>query len=70
MKMRMAPPYRTRQIARKGKASVCPGSKKGSNCQTDVQKKFFACNVKARYHPQYAQWNDKFREMNHGSKGK
>jgi hypothetical protein len=40
------------------------GQKKGPNCTTDTQKKFFFCSPKAYKHRDYASWHQWSRELN------
>lgn len=67
-KGKVIPARNTRRKLRGSRASRTNGKDKGENCQTDPQKKFFASSPKAHKHPQYNEWNAKFRKINMGSK--
>jgi len=60
--------YQCYQRNHRGRRMSTPGSSKNEWCQTNPQKKFFACNVKARYHPMYSVWHKKFVDINMGRK--
>lgn len=50
------------------RASRTPGKTKGEHCMSKGPKKFFACNPKARNHPQYLEWHNHFKNLCMGSK--
>lgn len=62
------PVHKSKQKTTGSRASRTAGKTKGEHCMSKGPKKFFACNPKARNHPQYYEWHQHFRSLSLGSK--
>lgn len=57
-------PRHMRNAMRGARPSQTPGKSKGSTCQADTRKKFFARNAKSYKHPGYGEWCKKMDAEN------